>query len=87
VLEPEIYEASVEQLLSVVQQLPETAKSALLVGHNPGFEELLGLLTADGLPAMPTAALACLQLAVDDWQAAARRSATIAWAWSPERGE
>lgn len=41
----DLYGASAEELLAVVRQLPDTAHAVLLVGHNPGLEDLVGLLT------------------------------------------
>ena len=38
----------------------------LLVGHNPGFEDLTELL-AGSSPPYPTAALGTLELAIDRW--------------------
>jgi phosphohistidine phosphatase len=40
-----LYDASAEDLLVVVRQLPDTAHTVLLIGHNPGLEDLVGLLT------------------------------------------
>src|SRR5678816_3135105 len=40
-----IYEATVSQLLEVIGQVDSDRESVLLVGHNPGIEELLALLT------------------------------------------
>jgi phosphohistidine phosphatase len=54
-----IYAASPGELLTVVHDLPDTAPSALLIGHNPGLEQLVGLL-AGREQAMSTAALAVL---------------------------
>jgi phosphohistidine phosphatase len=45
-LEPRIYEASVEVLLSLVRQ--QGANPLLMIGHNPGFEGLARLLAGDG---------------------------------------
>mgnify|MGYP001606099595 CR=1 FL=1 len=59
-----IYLADVDDLLSVIDNIPRHAKRILLVGHNPGLEMLLFFL-ADSLPSepengkwFPTAALA-----------------------------
>jgi phosphohistidine phosphatase len=52
-----IYEASVGDLLDVVRELSPDAASAMIVGHNPGLEELVLLLTGRVVP-MPTSALA-----------------------------
>ena len=39
-----IYEASVTVLLTVLRELPESAEHVLIVGHNPGLEELISAL-------------------------------------------
>jgi phosphohistidine phosphatase len=61
-----IYEASVGRLLEVIGEQPETVESILLVGHNPGLEGLVKFLTGE-LQAMPTAALAIVDLQIDKW--------------------
>ena len=77
-----IYEASVEQLLGVLSCCPQHANRVLLVGHNPGLEELLMYLapTPPVIPKngklLPTAALARM-LMPDDWQSIARGSARL----------
>ena len=73
--EPRIYEASAGRLLELVRELPDPAASVLLVGHNPGLQELLLDLTdRDGRglrdrvrEAYPTAALALVELATGRW--------------------
>jgi phosphohistidine phosphatase len=47
-IDPRVYEAASSTLLSVVRELPETARTALLVGHNPGLEVLVRLLARTG---------------------------------------
>ncbi len=64
--EPRIYEAAPSQLLSLLQELAPDLQRVMLVGHNPGFEGLLQLLSREqpAIPAdgklMPTATLAHL---------------------------
>jgi phosphohistidine phosphatase len=41
----DLYDASAEDLLAVVRLLPDTAHTVLFVGHNPGLEDLVALLT------------------------------------------
>jgi phosphohistidine phosphatase len=43
--EPRIYEAPPERLLAVIRELGPGVRSVLLVGHNPGLEDFLELLT------------------------------------------
>ncbi len=40
-----LYGASAHELLTVTQELPRGASTAVLVGHNPGLEDFLALLT------------------------------------------
>ncbi len=46
--EPRIYEASVGRLLEVLASVPDDAQEVLLVGHNPGLEELVAFLCRTG---------------------------------------
>ncbi|MFM1920125.1 MAG: 2,3-bisphosphoglycerate-dependent phosphoglycerate mutase [Candidatus Hydrogenedentota bacterium] len=54
-----LYLAPVSDYLAVLQEVPATADTVLIVSHNPGSEELLQHLTGQ-LRAMPTAAIACV---------------------------
>jgi phosphohistidine phosphatase len=60
------YEASAERLCEVIAQIEEKVNQALLIGHNPGLEELILHLTGEE-KRMPTAALAQLSLGVEKW--------------------
>lgn len=62
-----IYEASAVRLLEVVSQFEDEKKCVLLVGHNPGLEDLLELLTST-FQHMPTASLAELTLNFKKWE-------------------
>lgn len=72
VWEPRLYAAGVPQLLEALVRCPAQATRVLVVGHNPGLEELLRYLVGDDLdvPAddklLPTAALARLAMP-EDW--------------------
>lgn len=61
-----IYEASQFQLLEVLKGITSPAGTVLLVGHNPGMEGLLGLLTGE-MHSIPTAALIKIELNIDSW--------------------
>ena len=67
-----IYEAGIDQLLTVVSQIESSHNVALMVGHNPGFEDLLISLT-DHAARLPTAALACIDLDIREWRDVAPR--------------
>jgi phosphohistidine phosphatase len=83
--EPAIYEAEAIELLSVVQSLPEDIRSVLMVGHNPGLQDLALLLAGDGdAEAMArlnmkysTAGLAILDLSGTGWSDAGEGCAIL----------
>lgn len=62
-----IYEASPHRLLEIASELDDKIESAMLVGHNPGLEGLLKMLTQKIEP-LPTAALAVVDLRIDGWK-------------------
>jgi len=70
-VEPRIYAADPNTLLAVVHRIPDEVRSALIVGHNPGFEELAGALAGnhDQEIHLPTSGLALLELDVERWDA------------------
>jgi len=69
----EIYMATAEELVNVLAKIPKNEKKVLLIGHNPGLEELLDFIVQDEIPEtndgkiLTTAALAHVQL-TQDWQ-------------------
>lgn len=84
-VDPRVYDASTGTLLSVVQELPERVRTAVLVGHMPGVESLVRLLAASGEPdavelldrKYPTAGIAVLHTDTG-WPVLAPASAHLA---------
>ncbi len=74
--EEALYLAGPGEMLDLVQSLPDTVESVLLVGHNPGTEMLAAALSGDGpqekvhlmRARFPTAGLAIIELSVDRWK-------------------
>jgi phosphohistidine phosphatase len=70
----DVYAADLPALLGVLARCPAKAETVLLVGHNPGLEELLRFLAGDELEVppdgklLPTATLARLEMP-NDWAA------------------
>lgn len=83
--EPRIYEAKAAALLYVVQETEPSVKTLLMIGHNPGFEELARRLAGHGdryavarmSQKYPTAGLAVLDFAVEDWRDVAERGGRL----------
>jgi phosphohistidine phosphatase len=62
----QIYEASSLRLLQVIAKIDDSIDTVLIVGHNPGSEDLIRLLTSE-IHSFPTSALAKISLPIDKW--------------------
>ncbi len=77
VYEEDIYHATSDRLLLIVRKLDDSLDQVALVGHNPGFSELSGLLSREYIGDMPTCSVVRLQLAVSSWQEVARKCGNL----------
>lgn len=71
-----IYEANPFRLLQIVSELDEKFESVMIVGHNPGLEGLVQILTGE-TRIMPTAALAVIDLSVENWSEVVAKSGKV----------
>jgi len=78
-----IYEASRQQLLEVVSEIEADKSKVLLVGHNPGLEELLQRLT-DRFEPMAPGSLAKVELKASQWTKAAEQKGHLDWLVKPK---
>jgi phosphohistidine phosphatase len=78
-----IYEATAGRLLEVISEVGDEKQEVMLVGHNPGFENLLERLTGESLR-VPTAALARIVLDADRWNEAGARGGRLEWLVKPK---
>jgi len=78
-----IYEATARRLFEIVAGLEDNLSSVLMVGHNPGFEELLAALTGES-ERMPTAALALIELDLKSWSDVSPGSGGLKWLVRPK---
>ena len=73
-VEEGLYGASSDELLQRLRRLPGSADSVMVIGHNPGIQELAIKLVSDQRARsqlnvkFPTAALAALRLKVGRWR-------------------
>ncbi|HEY6890145.1 MAG TPA: histidine phosphatase family protein [Solirubrobacter sp.] len=81
--ERRLYAASADDLLELLRTVPDQFATALVIGHNPGLEELALQLARpsparDALQAkFPTAALATLELTSSSWSELAPGCASL----------
>lgn len=78
-----LYLASADLICRVVSRHGGKAKRLMVVGHNPGLEELILRLTGQR-EAMPTAALAQIDLPIESWrEIASPVRGTLVHLWRP----
>lgn len=80
-----IYMSSAAGLFDLLRETPDTVQSLLLIGHNPGVEDLLllategdsGPLRAEAHQKYPTATFASIELPIDSWADAGEGGALL----------
>jgi phosphohistidine phosphatase len=80
-LEDRVYDASERRLLQVIRELPDSASTVLFVGHNPGLEDLISVLTGRHYT-MKTSSIAVMS-SDTEWAAADLGWATLEAAETP----
>jgi phosphohistidine phosphatase len=82
-VEEELYGATAEELLDRLRRVPEPTASVMLIGHNPGLQDLALSLARGGPGAervrekFPTGALATLETPVARWRELGPRQAEL----------
>jgi phosphohistidine phosphatase len=73
-VEEGLYGASADQLLQRLRRLPSSTGSVMMIGHNPGMQELAVELVSDRearsrlSSKFPTAAIAALNVSAPRWR-------------------
>ena len=62
----ELYLAAPIDIVEVLRRTPEPHSRVIVVGHNPGMEDLVQGLTGEDVT-FPTAALAVIECEIDSW--------------------
>ena len=82
-LDRRLYLASPDEIVDVVRGVAGSARRVMVVGHNPGLEDLVARL-AGRRETLPTAALAALRLSIRSWtELTASTAGDLAGPWRP----
>lgn len=83
-LRPDFYLAGAPVYLAALSELDDSYDSVMIVGHNPGLEELVTALTGVE-ERLPTAALAKVSLPIGHWSdLTARLRGELVHTWRPK---
>ncbi len=61
-----LYMAEVPDLIDAIKNAPKSAKSIMIIGHNPGLEALLQTLTGK-VETLPTSSIAYISIPIEKW--------------------
>ncbi len=78
----ELYLAPAETYLDVLRQQSDQFSRILVIGHNPGLEDLVHVLTGSHI-ALPTAALVQVDFEFTSWRAISSDSGQLIGNWTP----
>jgi phosphohistidine phosphatase len=83
VIEKGLYAASAAELLSRLRRIPDGTQSVMIIGHNPGLQDLAVTLAGPGArlerlrEGFPTTALAVLRSPIASWRELGPRDAEL----------
>lgn len=63
-----IYEAYPAEILRIISELPESASTAMLFGHNPTFTDVANRFTEDFIDNLPTCGVVKVVSSATEWQ-------------------
>ena len=67
IIKPGIYEASVPDLLTIINSIDNKYNNAMIFGHNPGLSYLSNYLCNNFRNNMPTCSVVQLQFEINNW--------------------
>lgn len=66
--DPDIYHASSNALLKIVQRQPDTHSTIMMFGHNPGFTDFANSLARLNIDNIPTCGVVGIRIEVGRWR-------------------
>jgi len=85
--EDSLYMAEADEYLKALYKLPDEIERVMIIGHNPGLESLLPLMTGQ-IEALPTAAIAYLSVPIKQWKELKKdHKAELVALWRPKELE
>jgi phosphohistidine phosphatase len=80
----DIYEASVVTMLRLISQLPDSAQTVFMFGHNPTFTELANGFTDSLIENVPTCGIVRIQSNADNWRSMYEGNARVTATYFPK---
>lgn len=78
-----LYDTHAQDMLAQVKKLPDKADAVLLVGHEPTWSQLTGLLIGGANIRFPTAAMVGIDFEIDAWNEVEPGLGELVWLFPP----
>lgn len=85
--ETDIYEADIEDLMHVIRSFDDKASHVMMVGHNPSFTGMVGILSNMFIENMPTSGVALIRFDIQSWKQVSKHTGTLEWFDYPKSQE
>jgi phosphohistidine phosphatase len=82
-----IYDAHTDEVLYLIRNLDDAFHKVMMVGHNPTFTSLVGILTDSLIENMPTAGVALISFPLESWRQIAPGTGKLEWFDFPKNGD
>lgn len=84
IYEDGLYNTRASQVLAMLEQISPNIDSVMLVGHEPAWSSLAGLLTDGNPPRFPTAAMARIDFNTQGWSTVGLGTGQLRWLLQPK---
>jgi len=79
-----LYNSNIPKLLKVIKNIDHTMESAVIVGHNPEFLNLVNYLTPRLIKEFPVCGVFGIDFTIDSWRMVARKKGKLVFSEFPE---
>lgn len=62
-----LYEAHPDTIQSIITELPQSANTVIIFGHNPGFTEIFNTISDSFIDNIPTCGIMQIDFTIKDW--------------------
>jgi len=76
---PDVYEASVRSLLSIINDIPDEHQKVMIIGHNPTFTYIAEYLTKKPFDNIPTCGMVDIEFSFSSWKEVSGDTGNLKW--------
>jgi phosphohistidine phosphatase len=84
-IEPKLYEAGSNSILSVIQNIGNHYKNIMLFAHNPGLTDLTNHFVSKTIDNIPTCGIVSLDLEIDSWDEISKDNSELVFFEYPKK--